>query len=152
VHLDGAVCRVARRVPLPALLEHLGGCWLDRAEVRAFLMARGVRRAEISHTPLGLRITRGTGWSYSLHVSDVLLTVMRRCPGEAEDFGSPRRCGRACTGAGDVPWMGPSWPVNIFRRANALYYRWRGPVPDVVSLGIDRVVEPPIPRGEKKRR
>jgi hypothetical protein len=140
VHLDGTRCELRKRSVPPALRAHYCSCWIDRPEVVAFLVGLGARRCELNNTPQGISLTRQDGWSYSLHLPEILLSVMHRCPNagarEADIDGC--RCGDpASEGA---PWVCPGYPLPLVRRSNALFYHWDEMPPNLGSLPIDRIV------------
>ena len=139
-HLDGSHCVVRHRPPSPQLRSHYRSCPLDRTSIIEFLGSRGVCRCELSNVAHGLDLNSTPGWSYSLHVPEVLLAVMRGCPGEGEDFSTRRGC---CPGNCDtnvVPWRTGAFPVDLFRRGNALYYHHSTPPKNLAALPIDRIV------------
>jgi len=122
-HLDGTLARLRRRPPSPALLAHLRSTWLDRPEVVAWLLSLGVRRGELSAVAQGVEIGRYDGWSWSLHVDDVLVTIQRRCDECAEPV-------RPCESAPQP------WALGLWRWGNGWYYRAEGGA----VAGVDRVV------------
>ena len=140
IHLDGTLCDVEWRSPSPALVEHYRSCWIDRQEVMALLQDWGIHSCELSNTPQGIVFGRVAGWSCSLHVPEVLVAVMRQCPGPGEDMAGPAPCA-TCTGdRGEIPWSCDTLPVPFFRRDNALYYRWARQPQELADLPIDRLV------------
>jgi hypothetical protein len=139
-HLDGTVCELAFRSPSAVLARHYSGCWVDKPEVIAFFTSQGVRRCEISNPLQGVALSELPGWSYSLHVSDVLVAVMRHCPGPGEDLNRPAACPCQSGEEKTVPWQCAGLPVSLFRRANALYYAWPTLQANFNSLPINRLV------------
>ncbi len=123
IHLDGTPCRTAHRVPTDTLRRHLQRSWLDRPAVLGLLGSLGVARIELSLPGQGVELSLGEGWSCSLHRSDVLLTVMARCPGTGEDFGRAPVCDPGSCGRREIPWQLAGWEAPVFRRGNALFYR-----------------------------
>lgn len=143
VHLDGTLCDVEWRSPSPALVDHYRSCWIDRPDVLALLQDWRIRRCELSNTPQGIAFSRVPGWSCSLHVPEVLVTVMRRCPGPGENLDGPAPCATCTADREEVPWSCDTLPVPFFRRDNALYYRWDRWPRGLADLPIDRLVYAP---------
>ena len=140
-HLDGTLCQLKYRPPGAELARLYRGCWLDRPELISWFMSRGVRRAEIDNTGHGIELAGFPGWSYSLHVPEVLVAVMRRCPGVGEDFSAPAACPSSRCVAPAVEWKMPGSPAALKRKQNALFYE-RPDLPDnFESLPIDRIVQ-----------
>jgi hypothetical protein len=139
-HLDGTLCRLKYRPPSAELARHYRGCWLDRPELISWFISRGVRRAEIDNTGHGIEIMGFPGWSYSLHTPEVLVAVMRRCPGTGEDFSAPSACPSSRCGEPAVEWETPGFPAPLQRRQNALFYEWPRLPDNLESLPIDRIV------------
>ena len=139
-HLDGTVCRLKYRPPSIELARHFRGCWYHRPELISWFLSRGVRRAEIDNTGHGIGLEEFPGWTYSLHAPEVLVAVMRRCPGIGEDFSAPAACPSNRCGEPAVEWKAPGFPVALQRRQNALYYEWSGLPDNIASLPIDRIV------------
>jgi hypothetical protein len=110
---------------------------LDRPEIIGWLMGKGVRRLELNNVPQGLELQGYPGWSFSLHLPEVLLSVMRPCPGEGEDFRSKAVCPRG-DGA-PVSWDCHQLPASLIRRDNGLYYQ-NAIEPPNMSNTVDRIV------------
>jgi hypothetical protein len=138
-HLDGTECQVRRRSASAALVEHLRRTWVDRPRVKALLESVGVRRAEVSYPLQGLTLTLTEGRSWSVHVPWALLSVMRRCPSEGEEFSVPRDCPSGACCPEPVTWSVDIIPEPVVRRGNALYVRSALP-PGHVVPEVDRVV------------
>ena len=139
-HLDGTECRLKYQPPSEALARHYRGCWLDRPELISWFLSRGVRRAEIDNTGQGIELAQNPGWSWSLHAPEVLVAVMRHCPGAGEDFSAAAACPSNRCASPAVPWSVPGYPVALQRRQNALYYQWPHLPPNLQALPIDRIV------------
>lgn len=142
-HLDGTLCALRRRVPSAELIEYYQGCWVDRPEVLAFLGDMGIRRCEISNTIQGISLAGAAQWSFSLHVDDVPVTVLPHCPANGEDFTSGPKAGPAPCSSGrcnPLEWRVDSFPVILFRRDNALYYRNEAVPLNLCRLPVDRIV------------
>ncbi|HPA20132.1 MAG TPA: hypothetical protein PLU30_20455 [Verrucomicrobiae bacterium] len=143
-HLDGTVCQLQYIPPSLAMANRIRSCGLDRPEIIGFLKALGIRRCELSNISQGMELASIPGWSYSLHIPDVLITVMRRCPGSGEDFASAEhRCTDkvtpSCHGEPRA-WEMPGINATVFRRDNALYYRQPNLPTNLQQLPIDRLV------------
>ena len=143
-HVDGTTCSLRYRPPSPTLEHHLRSCWMDRQDIIEFLVSLGVQRCEISNVSQGMELAQHPKWAYSLHVPDVLLAVMRRCPAAGENLNAaaclresdvPGSCGGPC-----VPWSVEGLPAGVFRRDNALYYRNSRLPTEMASLPFDRIV------------
>jgi hypothetical protein len=139
-HLDGTECRLKYQPPSAGLARHYRGCWLDRPELISWFLSRGVRRAEIDNTGQGIELVRHPGWWWSLHAPEVLVAVMRQCPGAGEDFNAQAACPSTRCVAPVVPWSVPGYPVALQRRQNALYYQWPHLPANLEGLPIDRIV------------
>lgn len=139
-HLDGTLCELQYDPPSPDLALHYRSCWLDKPSVLAFLMGCGVHRAEISNPGQGVELIRRPGWSYSLHVPDVLVAVMRNCPAGGEDFDHAAPCRSGGCGLTEITWRLDGLSVDVIRRGNGLYYRWPQLPPNLALLPIDRIV------------
>jgi hypothetical protein len=145
INLDGRVCTVFRRQPSPALSRHYQGCWLDKADLIAFFTGLGLHRCEISNVAQGIELTPVPQWSYSLHTPEVLVAVMRECPGDGEDFNYPKSCSPGRCSGSEISWRSSVVPVDLFRRDNALYYRWANLPDRIDSIPIDRMVHHKCP-------
>lgn len=139
-HLDGTACRLKHQPPGAQLARHYRGCRFDRPETISWFQSIGVRRAEIDNTGHGIDLAGFPGWWFSLHAPEVLVAVMRRCPGLGEDFGAPAACPSSRCGAPAVEWKMPGFPVALRRRQNALFYDWPDLPGNLASLPIDRIV------------
>lgn len=139
-HLDGTDCRLTRTPPPDAVIAHYRGVWTDRPRVVSFFQAMGVRRCEVSDVAQGLELTERPDWSYSLHVSDVPVSVMRHCPGQREDLTAPPPCRECPKEPVEVEWRSPALPAGLFRRDNALYYRRPDGPASPIPSAVDRVV------------
>ncbi len=140
-HLDGTDCRLQAKLASDPLRSHYRSCWTDKPEALALLSHCGVRRCEISNVLQGIELTSQSGLRYSLHLPEVLVTLMRRCPGHGEDFA--RRAPCPCEGgdAGStVRWLHAALPVELYRRDNALYYHWPTCPANLCDLPVDRIV------------
>jgi hypothetical protein len=139
-HLDGTRCRLMRQRPTAALRAHLRSCPLGGRTMNRLLRSLGVRRGELNNPGHGLSLDRRPGFAYSLYVPDVLLSVMRFCPGPGEDFRAP------CDGLSgfcrqkEVPWHYKGFPVGLTRTGNALYYKNPRLPGNLEKLPIDRIV------------
>jgi hypothetical protein len=139
-HVDGTVCRVEWKAPSSELARHYRGCWVDKPSAQACLVAWNVHRCELANLPQGIRLDHSEGMAYSLHVPDVPVTVLRRCPGPDEDVTRPRTCGaNACAGS-QSEWTLKNPPLTLRRRDNALYYRNASLPENLADLPVDRLV------------
>lgn len=139
-HIDGSACILKHRPPPESLAQHLRATWLNKPSVTGFLTGLGVSRCEVSNTAQGLLLQPVPGLSYSLHVSDVLVAIMQRCPGQGEDFNASPACPRPGCLTDQIEWGLSGLPMQVFRRGNALYYRCRGLPANLADLPIDRLV------------
>jgi hypothetical protein len=142
-HVDGTVCVLKSAQPTGPLQTHYQGCWVDKAEAIALLFHYGVKRCELSNTAQGIALAF-SDMRYTLHLPHVLVSVMRTCPGENEDFNTRPQCPCSSqTGAGQpISWAHYSLPFDLFRRDNALYYK-HPELPDNLDiLPVDRIVYP----------
>lgn len=138
-HVDGTMCHKVTR-PLPAALRtHYRSLWQTKPLVQAFFEKRGIHRCELNLPPAGVEWHDMPSWSVSVHVSDVLLSVMRQCPGSHENFNRPATgCPGHCQQSGKVDWHLTEDGIHIFRRYNGLYYHPARP--DWIGAAIDRYV------------
>lgn len=139
LHVDGAICQKVSRPPPAALKTHYQSLWLTKPLVKTFFNRLGVQRCELNLPPAGAVLEGMSSWSFSVHVSDVLLTVMRRCPGPGEDFNRVAKgCPDRCHQEEPVEWHLPGDRLEFFRRHNGLYYRPARPNP--MGSAVDRYV------------
>ncbi|MBF0317467.1 MAG: hypothetical protein HQL04_04770 [Nitrospirae bacterium] len=140
-HIDGAQCVLKYTPPSSDLVSHYRSSWIDKDNVIAYLISRGIYRCEISNVAQGVELRTVKGWSYSLHVPDVLVAVMRRCPDEREDFNTPPDClSGTCLKGIRKRWHFPNFPVEFFRCDNALYYRRHTLPENLTLLPVNRIV------------
>lgn len=139
-HLDGTICELQYAPPPPGLALHYRSCWLDKPPVIDFLMGCGVHRAEISNPSHGIELTGLPGLSYSLHMPEILVAIMRYCPASGEDFNHTALCQSNNCDRTETIWHLDGVPVQIFRRGNGLYYRQPQLPANLASLPIDRIV------------
>jgi hypothetical protein len=141
-HMDGTRCALKPAFASDSLRQHYRSCWVDKPEAIALLGRYGIGRCELSNAAQGLALAF-SGLRYTLHMPEVLVTVMRTCPGRGEDFNRPPA---ACPCTGDpaagrpVAWSHATLPVALFRRDNALYYHWPAIPDDLHRLPVDRIV------------
>jgi hypothetical protein len=144
-HVDGTRCALKARRASSGLQRHYRSCWVDKPQAIALLAQHGISRCELSNAAQGLELAF-PGVRYTLHIPEVLVTVMRFCPGQGEDFNQkPRRCpcaGHPASGQA-VPWFHATLPVELFRRDNALYYNWPAHPANLHGLPVDRIVSAP---------
>ena len=140
IHLDGRRCRLRFQPPTEAQALQYRSCWIDKPAVISWLMARGICRAEVDNTGQGIELATVPGWSYSLHVPEVLVAVMRSCPGAGEDFAAGPACPSARCAQSPVAWSIAGFPAVLWRHQNALYYNWTRPPHELDSLPVDRIV------------
>jgi len=138
-HVDGTVCTLKRRSPSDALEKHYKGCSLDRVDVISLLRSFGANRCEISNTLQGIEIRHTPGFFYSLYIPEVLLSVMRKCPGKKEDMSTLPACSFSKCRE-EVSWRCLGFPVDVVRRGNGLYYKNPNMPSNMELLPIDRVV------------
>lgn len=140
-HLDGTECLLKYKEPSPALSSHYRGCSIDKLSVIDFLNSLGVQRCELNNVGQGLDLSKApVGWFYSLHVPEVLVTIVRKCPGAGEDFNVAASCRPPQCGRQKVEWRLSSPSIELFRRSNALYYSQSILPENISSLGINRIV------------
>lgn len=137
-HVDGTLCQLKYKKPHDILAGHYRSISFDRKSVIEFFSDRGVKRCEISNAIQGIDVSGWSNLSYSLHVSDVPIALMKRCPGEDEDFRLPAPCG-SCSFE-NVEWQYPDLPVKVFRKDNALYYSHSSAPLNLNELPIDRLI------------
>ncbi|MDM8551218.1 hypothetical protein QUF72_14125 [Desulfobacterales bacterium HSG2] len=140
MHVDGTSCLLKYKPPSSLLVGHLQQSWADKPSVISFFSKLNVRRCEISNIVQGLELAKHAGWSYSLHVPEVLVGIMRFCPGTGENFNLARVCDCKAHIQDKVVWHYPGFPTNLFRKENALYYSQHTMPKDLNSLPIDRIV------------
>lgn len=143
LHVDGTVCVLKSAQPTVPLQIHYQGCWVDRAEAIALLSHYGVQRCELNNTAQGIDLG-SSDLRYTLHLPHVLVSVMRTCPGDREDFNARPQCPCSPQSASGqtIPWFHSTLPFDLFRRDNALYYKWPEPPENLDSLPVDRIVYP----------
>jgi hypothetical protein len=122
-HADGTQVFVKYRFPSNDLMAHLCRCAIDTPAVLEFLSHLGLRRFEISNTLQGIRIAPTTTWKVTLHLPDVPIAVARQ---RWQDGGNQ--------------WIHPSFPVTLYQKDNAVFYRNGGVPANIHMLPIDRVV------------
>ena len=142
-HVDGTVCVLKAAQPTVPLQAHYQGCWVDKKEAIALLSCYGVQRCELNNVAQGIALAF-SDMRYTLHLPHVLVSVMRTCPGENEDFNVRRQC--PCsprTAAGRaIVWSHRTLPFELYRRDNALYYEQPEPPDNLDTLPVDRIVYP----------
>jgi hypothetical protein len=69
---------------------------------------------------------------------------MRCCPGPGEDFNVSAPCRGKCSQQEVIPWKSSSFPVEIFRYCNGLYYHQQHLPSNLETLPIDRMVFTPV--------
>ncbi len=142
-HMDGTICILRSEPASAALQSHYRSCWVDKPEAIALLSRCGIGRCELSNAAQGIELDFA-GLRYTLHVPDVLVTVMRLCPGDGEDFNKSPQC--PCPdvppGSGAVKWSHPTLAFDLFRRDNALYYQRTAYPDNLHTLPVDRIVYP----------
>lgn len=140
-HMDGTRCILKSKNPTRPLQSHYRSCWTDKPEAIAFLSHLGIDRCELSNAAQGIELTF-PGLCYTLHVPEVLATVMRICPGDGENFNIKPHC--PCIGlpsAGKaVRWSHATLPFDLFRRDNALYYNNATEPDNLKFLPVNRIV------------
>lgn len=139
-HRDGTRCVLRYRAPSASLRRHYQSCALDKPDVRTFFSASGIQRGEINNLAQGLWLDPQTSWQFSLHVPNVLISVMRYCPGDDEDCEQVSRCVPGACRSQPVCWQHPGLTVPVFRRDNALYYVCPHLPQNLAELPIDRLV------------
>lgn len=122
-HADGTMVRLLYRRPKPALMSHLRSCAIANPEVLSFFTQLGVQRLEISNVLQGIEMTPGPGWSVSLHLPEVPVALARH----------------NWSGNGNQ-WLHPSFPVDLYKRNNMIFYRNYDKPENLSKLQIDRLV------------
>lgn len=141
VHLDGALVEVEPRAATPTLVEHYRSCWIDRPDVIELLQQWGISRAEMSNTIQGVSLQGSLGWSYSLHVDDVLVTVARWCDALAQVPRGESACAACQSVEQRWQWHTAAGPLALVRLDNALF-GCGGPRPENLGdLPVDRLVK-----------
>lgn len=140
-HMDGTICVLKSRPPTARLRTHYQGCWVDKANAVALLSRYGIQRCELSNTAQGIALAF-SDLRYTLHLPYVLVSVMRTCPGENEDFNVRAQCpcDPQTAGTRAIPWSHPTLPFELLRRDNALYYKWPELPDNLDTLPVDRIV------------
>jgi len=140
-HIDGTSSVLKQKKPSKALNLHYQSCCIDKDETIAYLSECEIKRCELSNVAQGINLSK-TKYRYSLHVPDVLVSVMRKCPGNEENFNRPSSCpcSNISSSENEIKWSHPSFPVDIFRRDNALYYKFPALPDNLLYLPIDRIV------------
>lgn len=136
-HMDGTPCILKTKTLSSLLQRHYRSCWTDKPDAIAFLSHLGIDRCELSNAAQGIELTF-PGLCYTLHVPEVLVTVMRNCPGDGENFNTKSHC--PCKADKAVRWSNKNLPFDLFRRDNALYYNWAAYPDNLDSLPVDRIV------------
>lgn len=140
-HVNGHHCVLKRKMPSNALKQHYKSCSIDKHETISFLTDSGIHRCELNNVAQGIELNL-SGYTYSLHVPEVLVSVMRRCPGDGENLNQEAVC--PCPGINSnqkiVWWCHHDLPVDLFRHDNALYYQWPELPANLDRLPIDRIV------------
>ena len=139
-HLDGTACQLRRRCPSTSLTRHYRGCWLDKPRVLSFLSSLGIGRCELNNPGQGIELASSPCWCYSLHVPDVIVSVLQQCPGPEEDFLHTTCCNTNSCMQAAVRWQCDGYPSDLFRRGNAIFYRWPHLPLNLTALPIDRIV------------
>ncbi len=139
-HLDGTWCRLLPQSASPAIVDHYRTTWVDRLAAIDFLNKLGLTRCELNNVCQGLKLRPGGTMSYSLHLPDVLVSVMRACPALGEDFDPATPCQDSTCDGRQVAWIADDDSIPLFRQANALYYRHDNPPADLATMPIDRLV------------
>jgi hypothetical protein len=141
--VDGTRCALKPGCASASLGRHYRSCWVDKPEAVALLTRYGIGRCELSNAAQGIELTF-SGMRYTLHMPEVLVAVMRSCPGRNEDFNRPLAacpCSRHWAGGQEVAWSHATLPMELFRRDNALYYHWSAMPADLHHLPVDRLTE-----------
>jgi len=139
-HVDGTLAALTRALPSARHVAHLRGTWLDRPDAIAWFRSLGVTRGEVSNVGQGLATVGGEGWSYSLHVPWVIVSVLRACPRSRERVRLASPCAREGCTPTEAAWRHEGFPVELRRRDNALVYEWPSVPDDLPALSIDRIV------------
>jgi len=137
----GKTAQPVKKMPASAMLKnHFRKLWLDRPHVQQYLMGKGICRAEISFPSQGICVSPISKWSYSLHVSDVIVAVMACCEGNPAGASSSRCAASAeCTG-NTYQWSHPSFAQPFYRSGNGIYYRPQIKADEQFPSAIDRTV------------
>jgi hypothetical protein len=139
-HVDGTLATLTHALPSPSHVAHLQGTWLDRPDAIAWFRSLGVTRGEVSNVGQGLATVGGEGWSYSLHVPWVIVSVLRACPSSGERVRLAGPCAREGCTPTEAAWYHEGFPVELRRRDNALVYEWPSVPDDLPTRSIDRIV------------
>lgn len=137
-HMDGTLCELKFQPPSNEFIRLIQNVPLARSKILQHFTSKGIHRCEISNTPQGIILNEVSTVSFSLHVSDIPLAVIRQCPGKGEDYEKRSTCPK-CTPA-PIPYICPTFPTKVYRRENGLFYL-NTQLPDNLNdLPIDRII------------
>ena len=140
-HTDGPSCVLNPHLPPIALQNHYRSVWMDKPEAIDFLSQYNINRCELNNVAQGVELFL-PGLRYTLHVSEILVAVMRRCPGKNENFNLEPDCpcGHLPSSGKRIDWNHSTLPHDLFRQDNALYYRNDDLPKNLAALPVDRIV------------
>jgi hypothetical protein len=139
-HLDGTKCKLLYKRPSKTLSAHYQSLSLDKKFTLDYFQNLGINRCEINNLGQGLNIAHQDNFRYSLHFPYVLITTMRECPDNNENYSKKGSCnGLDCMNK-LVTYKNAGLKKFVFRNCNALFYS-NLKIPDNLNgLPVDRIV------------
>ena len=138
-HLDRTKCELQYESITEELKLHYQTSAINKTEVAEYLTEKGIRRCELNNIPQGISLLSNK-MKYTLYFPDVLISVMRQCPGAGENFNIHKKCRHHCNENENVTWHNDSMPYEFFRSDNGLYYNQTKLPENLQSIPVDRIV------------
>jgi hypothetical protein len=138
-HLDRTKCELQYELITEELKLHYQASAINKTGVPEYLTEMGISRYELNNIPQGISLLSNK-IKYSLYYPDVLISLMRQCPGGGENFNNHKKCSHPCNENEKVTWHNDSMPYQFFRLNNGLYYNQTKLPENLQSISVDRIV------------